>query len=140
MSRRRAAASHRTGSAAATVIELSRRPSDRRPLRPPLPRRDRPCRNEGPRAFSSRTRSTAASRCQPARAAQRSQQPPLLQQAEPQLTSSPAQQARQLLPQPQTAGALPLAARASSPRRRTPAPSAAAEPAAQRRTMVALQG
>jgi hypothetical protein len=64
-SRRRAAASHRTGSAAATLIELSRRPSDRRRLRPPLPRRDRPCRNEGPRASSSRTRSTAASRCQP---------------------------------------------------------------------------
>jgi|GEM_PF-6130348 len=53
LSRRRAAASHRTGSAAAIVIELSGRPCNRRRLRPPLPRRDRPCRNEGPRAFSS---------------------------------------------------------------------------------------
>jgi len=60
------------------------------PLRPPIPRRDRPCRNEGPRAFSSCTHSTAASRCQPARAVQRRQQPALLQQAEPQLTSSAA--------------------------------------------------
>jgi hypothetical protein len=53
LSRRRAAASHRTGTAAAIVIELSGRPCNRRRLRPPLPRRDRPCRNEGFRAFSS---------------------------------------------------------------------------------------
>jgi hypothetical protein len=88
------------------------------------------------RETSSRRRSTAASRCQPARAAQRSRAPVLLQQAEPQLTSAAT---RQLLPQRQTAGALPLAARASSALRLSAARSSAAEPAARRRTMAALQ-
>jgi hypothetical protein len=139
VSRRRAAARYGTGRAAATVIELSGRPCNRRRLRPPIPRRDRPCRNEGPRAFSSRTRSTAAaaSRLEQLSAASNPRSCSRLSRSSPahRLTSSAA---RQPLPQPQTAGAMPLAARASSPS--CPAPSAAAEPAAQRRTMVAPQG
>jgi hypothetical protein len=92
VSRRRAAASpphRRRRRDRHRAFQAAIRPA---PLRPPLPRRNRPCRNEGPRACSSRTRSAAASHCQPARAAQRRQQPALLQQAEPQLPSSAARQ------------------------------------------------